>query len=181
MKRPIIIAVALYLSLAIAALLIWPKYKTLNIIKDTIEKQKTEIQNNKDYVDKLGAISAELDGNSEGVSKIDSALPGESSPTDLFNFLQSVASENGLILKEIGMGTSSKLSGNLSDIEEANFSIIVTGTYPAFKNFLSEIERSARLINIENISFVSSSPSTKSPKTGVISFSLEIKTYDFPE
>ena len=179
MKRPIIIAIALYFVLAIGILFVWPKYKDLNLVKKTIETQETEIKNNNDYFDNLKAIDDNLAASPEELSKIDSALPPESSPTDLFNFFQSISSNNGLILKEVSLAGSSRLSGSLSKIEEKDFTIVVVGTYPAFKNFLSEIEKSARLIGIENISF--SSASLAGTKTGAISFTVAVKTYDYPE
>lgn len=179
MKRPIIIAIAFYFILAMAVLLIWPKYQDFSLIKKTIEIQKDEIEKTNDYFDKLKAADAELAANSEGISRIDSALPSESFPTDLFNFFDSMSSDNGLFLKEVKLGNSSNLSGNLSKIKATDSSVVVVGTYPAFKNFLSGIERSVRLISVENVSF--SSVSLNSRETNTIVFTVGVKTYNFSE
>lgn len=179
MNRPIIAAIALYFTLAIGVLLIWPKYKELSLIKKTIEKQETEIKNTNDYFEKLRKIDSDLAAKPEAISKIDSALPGESSPTDLFNFFQSISSNNGLILKEVTLGSTLRPAGILSKTKATDFTVTVVGTYPAFKNFLSETEKSARLINVKNISF--SSASLASKKTGAISFTMTVETYAFSE
>ena len=170
MPRPIIIAISFYLILALGILLISPKYQDLNLAKKTIEEKKDKIQIKEEYFSNLRKISDELERYSESLAKIDSALPPEPFLPDLFNFLQGISSQNGLILKEIRLGTSGQ---RLPKIRETYLSFSVLGFYPSFKNFLSNLEKSARSIEVENIDF------TLSIKEAPTSFDLKIKVYSY--
>ena len=170
MPRPIIIAISFYLTLALVILLILPKYQDLKLAKKDIEEKSGKIEYQKERFLNIKKASEELDKYSESLAKIDSALPAELSSPDLFNFLQKISAQNGLILKDVSLGTSSQ---KLPKIKETHLNFTVFGFYSSFKNFLSSLEKSARLIEIEDIHFVA--PLKEAP----ISFELKIKVYSY--
>jgi Tfp pilus assembly protein PilO len=72
---------------------------------------------------------------------------------ELLNFFQKTASQSGLILEEVSPIEAS--SGEEKDIKTTRVNITLKGYYFDFKNFLLIVEKSARLIEIENIYFSS--------------------------
>ena len=170
MNRPIIIAICILIIFALAFLLISPKYQALKSSWTNIEKKQGELNYLKDYFVELNKTSEDFKAYETEFLKIESAIPLDPSVPSLFNFIQTKASQNGLVLKNVSL-TATNQSVQRSNIKEYHFSIELSGFYPAFKNFLSILEKSGRLIEIERITF--SAPKEKEPT----SFGIGIKVY----
>jgi len=176
-NRTLIITVVFFIAVIIIAILfLWPKYQELKITQKNIEQKKIELQTKEEYLLKLSEIQTELERYQEEFSKINSALPDDPSFPSLFNYLQKTFSETGLILEKIDSFSISS-SQDLLDLKEAVFSIGVAGSYSSFKNFLSVLEKSARLIEVENISFSSSKKEEGVEELFV--FNLKLKVYSY--
>ena len=206
----------IFICCVIIALLAWflvlPKYQTLKSLQLSVERKQSELHYGEEYLADLQTLSNELDQEQENLSKIDSALPAESSFPSLFSFLQKSVSENGLVLDAINFNFPSSTSGSKttgsevagsgtqetseelssetlsSEIKEIHFSLSVSGSYSAFKNFLYCLEKSARFWEPVSFSFSSSSSSSQSQgseieetqtKKSDFSFKLTIKTHTY--
>ena len=177
MKKPIIIAISLYISLALIIGLVLPRYRELRVVKKEIEEANAKIEKRDKYFSQLRELADQLKKYQEEISKIDSAIPSEMSVLNMFNFLSETSSQNGLLLKEVALekSSSSKISSRL---RENYITFNVVGSYPSFKNFLSLLEKSARIIQIENISFSSGSVSTKKGEAPTL-FKVTIKVNSY--
>ena len=91
---------------------------------------------------------------------------------DLINFLAEKSSQNGLILEKVNLDKISSLEKN-SKIQKISLSLSLSGFYPALRNFISILQKSAKLIEIDSIIF------SESKTGGVFSFNLKIKTYSY--
>lgn len=203
MPKNLIVVISLFLSLIIGAFLIWPKYQELALVQAEIERQSSELRNRESYLEDLRSVSSKLEEHKDNFSKIDSALPSEISLPSLFNFIQQKASENGLFLKEIKLAgiqdfsltkelaaktepveeypaqgvsfqPSAVQSAEKTGIKKIVMSCSLTGSYPAFKTFLSAVEKSARFVEVKNISF-----SASKEKETPFSFNLTVETYSY--
>jgi len=185
MPRLTLIIICFFLILLIGFFLIWPKYQDLGDLKLEIEGKETELQYLEEYFSKLNQLSQELKKYEVQLSKIDFALPSDSSLAllSLINFLQKASSQNGLVFKEFSSfsiilpkpptGTPGPVEPEPpSNIKEIRLNFEVAGSYSALKNFLNTLEKSAKLIEIENISF-------SFGEEEIFSFSLRIKTHSY--
>jgi len=184
MSRFIFIAIFFLVISLIGVFLVWPKYQELKNFSEEIKAKETEFGYIENYFQKLNQLSQELEKYETQISKIDFALSSNSSLTllSLVNFLQSASSQNGLIFKELSSfsitspkppaGTPTPESQPLPKIKEISLGFEVSGSYFALKNFLRTIEKSAKLIEVENVSF-------SIEKEGLSPFSLDIKTYSY--
>ena len=164
-------AAAFLIVIAIAVLVLWPMYQGLEIVRSDIERERTEVQVKKEYVLKLDEIKAQLDDRQAEVSRIQTALPASPAVPSLFNYLQRTSSEYGLVLTEISPFAVSS-SKTFTDLKETAFSIKVSGPYPSLKNFISTLEKSARLIEVENM--------TLSPtQDESFNFNLSLKVFSY--
>lgn len=168
MNRPITIAICIFLTLILGVVFINPKYQELRGIRERIRVKKAEIQSKEKYFSDITDVSEQLKEYEAQLSKIDSALPPDVSLPALFNFLQTATSQNGLVLK--GMSPGFTVQGRFG---ETSVSLVVTGSYSSLKSFLSTLEKSARMIETESISF--SSPG----ETGLFTFNLRIKVHSY--
>jgi len=89
-----------------------------------------------------------------------------------YNFIQRASSQSGLVLGAISPFSVSS-SGEPLNVKEIGTGFSLSGSYTAFKNFLSALERSARMIEVESISL--SSP----VKGGLFNFNLSIKMHSY--
>lgn len=172
MSRLGTILINFLIAFLIGYFLILPKYQTLKDLKLTLQEKKAELQYKEEYFSNIKKISEELKKYELELAKIDSAFPPDPSLPSLFNFLEKASSQNGLILKSIGPFQITFSEEKLG-IKEIYLNIVVTGSYPAFKNFLSTLEKTARLIEIENINFAFPEKE-ESP-----AFNLKIKTHSY--
>jgi len=171
--RPILSAILIFITLILGLFLILPKYQDLKSSQIKIKEVQKEIKQWEEYFSNLEKVSQELKNYTEVLSKIDSAIPSEFSLPSLFNFIQKISSQSGLVLKEVGSVTASPISQN-SNIQKNSFTVSLSGSYSSLKNFLSILEKSARFLEVESISF-----SSPTEKEGVSSFSLRIKVHSY--
>jgi len=180
MPRILISFILIGLSVIFGVLFLWPRYQELNNLWAQIKNKELEIQYQNEYYQELNSLSQKLEERQEGLAKIDSALPSKPRLPSLLKFFQKTASENGLILTSAGEFSIKSLpEANLKEIQN---SLNLSGSYPALKNFLRALEKSARLIEVDSISFSASRlPATPGVPEARISeifnFQLKIKTY----
>jgi len=170
---PIITIVSFLIVIVITAVSLWPKFQELKIIQQKVEEKRLELQTKKEYFLKLGETKSRLEAYQEEVSKINSALPDNPSLPSLFNYLQKTSSELGLVLEKINPFTVS-FSQDLPNLQETVFNIEVSGSYSSFRNLLSFLEKSSRLIEVENISF-----SFSEEKKESFVFNLKLKVFSY--
>jgi Tfp pilus assembly protein PilO len=171
MPRIFIIISCIFLTFILGVFLIWPKYQELEALKLKIFQKQLEFQSQEEYLTDLKNASQELEKYQESLSKIDSALPEDASLPALFDFFQKASSQSGLVLGNFGSVTISPKEE--STLKEIRLALSLSGSYSALKDFLSILENSARMVEVENISF--SSPSEKEP----FFFKLGIKVYSY--
>jgi len=167
------ILICLFVLLALGGyFLCWPKYQEFKKKKTELEIKKEEVGSKEVYLSNLETLSEKLLTYSEQISKVNSAFPKDPSSATIFNFFQKTSSENGLFLTEVDMNETQESSGGR--IQEMSFSISVSGSYSAFKNFLSAIYASSRLIQVKSINFSSSEEGKD-----LFDFNLELKTQSY--
>lgn len=174
MNRTITIVICLLLSLALGVFLVWPRYQEFKIKKVDVLKKEAELQNLKEYLSEINLLSQEIEKYSTEISKIETALPSRFSLPSLINYLQKTTFENGLILKSYNLTLAvPNLPEQESGLKEFSLTLDFSGSYSAFRDFLLVLEKSSRLIEVENISF--SSPEKEKP----YDFNLGIKVHSY--
>jgi len=170
MNRTIISIICFIVALGLGIGVVWPKYQDYKVLKLGVEKKKIELSYHQQYFAELKEIDSKLSKYEVALSKIDYALPADFSLPAFFANLQRIASQSGMILNQIGEGPIQKTGA----IQERSFSLSLSGSFSNFKNFLSALEKSAKLIEVENFSFTSLKSAEES-----ISFTVSIKTYSY--
>lgn len=184
MPRLIFIFLCLLIVILIGFFLIWPEYQKFSTLRLEIKARETELGYIEEYFSKLQKLSQELKNYESQLTKLFSSLLPDSSLTaiSLINFIQRASSQNGLILKKTESftitspklpTTSPGVSQPQNKVKEISFGFEVSGSYSAFKNFLNILEKSAKIIEVENVSF------SFAEKEEIPTFKLKIKTYSY--
>lgn len=184
MTRLFIILISLVVILVIGVFLIWPKYQELKVAQLKLVQKQVELENLGQYNLQLEEHFRKLQQYEKELAYIDFALPSDFDFPSLFHFLQKTCSQNGLVLKNIGPSFVPPADASEEEVSNGQApqkktirglatTLELSGSYKAFLNFLSALEKSARLIEVESISF--SSPEGED----IFSFQLLVKAHSY--
>lgn len=151
------------LSVFIFFFLLWPKWQSFSLLKNERILKEKELESLNKYIQTLKTNQEKLKDYEVPLSKIDLALPSDPSFPELFNFIQNTCSLKGILLEDIGSIQKTEKDG----IKEWKIELTFGGNYPAFKEILYSLENSARLIEVEKISF-------SSPQKEVFHFKVDL-------
>ena len=174
-NRSYIIVPALISVLILSFLLVWPKYEDLRTAQANVDEKTIELQRKKEYFEKVEATYDALEDAMGVFPIISRALPEEPTTSSSFYYFQQTAGGTGLLLEKISLEGISE-SSKRPNVKETNISMSLNGRYhPAFKNFISTIERSDRLFEISSISF----KSPMDPEDEYFNFEINLKKHGY--
>ncbi len=163
MNKLIIIVGIVVLALVLGLLLLWPKYQQWQTLRLNIQQREAELQSKQGYYAQVRVASSTLAEYAEPFAKIASALPDDPSLPPLLNFFQSTAAQTGLLLEKVNLGGVTSSPQNPNAPKEVRVTIQLRGSYQSLKDFVATLESSARMIEIEKLSFASSKDVKVSP------------------
>lgn len=182
--RPIIIALVLFSVIIIAFFLVVPEYKTFRSLQADLGKKRAEFNAGYDYYAEVTKTYFNLHSQPENLEKVNDALPENPDLGQVVYFFQKTATGSGLIIKDLYLSKSSSIkSASKNQVKDLVFSVNLIGSYSSLQNFISALEKSARLFEVTSISFDTQAlaatqlPQFQSQQT--FTFSLEIKTHSY--
>jgi Tfp pilus assembly protein PilO len=152
--------------------LTYPAYLRYDSTVKEIEAKKIQFANREDYLKRLNEISSKLSQYQDKLAKIDSALPEETSLPDIYDYFLRIVSESGLTYEDLSVsgvdspGESTNVqfeetiispensifvTQGIREVQEAEITLNVSGSYESFKNLLEIINRSSRLFRIQSM------------------------------
>ena len=155
--------VILLIAAGLGFFLVLPKYNELQETKVKIAEKNVEIENRQDYFAALSQAAIELSQYEANMEKIESAFPTSIDAPALMNFTQMAAMQSGLIVKNIsysggGGSMAAKEGGEEVSVGGSGFKLSdysieteLIGSYSNFKDFLSRLEFSSRLITTSTV------------------------------
>ena len=148
MNRLLITFLCFAVVIGVGMFLVMPEYQEYRGLAVNINDQKADLQYYRDYSAELRKIEAKLESYQETISKIEDFLPTEFSIPLFYANIQNMSSQSGMILTNIQEdGIQEK-----EEIKERFYNLTVVGDFSSFKNFLSDLEKSAKLIEVEHFS-----------------------------
>lgn len=174
----IIIAICSVGGIIFGVNLLLPKFQEFQSQNKVLENKKNELLYKEEYFSKLQNVETQIKEYQAELDKIDVALPNYPSLPSFFDFLQTNTSQSGLVISD--MGNFSVSNSKYSGLKEVSLKLDVSGPYESLKNFLSILEKSSRVIDVESISFkASDAEETKSQPEDIFVFSLSLKVYSY--
>lgn len=184
-NKPVSIVIIFVIALSILFLFALPKYQESLALELELEQKRAQYEGRVDYYVKLVGVVGEIEQQQDALQKIDAALPPDLALAPLVNYLQEKAVASGLVLKSVNF--SNQVSGqevvveNLQEeIKNTVLRIELQGSYSGLKKFLVFLEKSAKLFEVNSISFTSNSEIlTRLRGSEKYDFTLEIQTYTY--
>jgi len=145
---------------------LYPSYTEWQDDLTRLEEVQNKLATRNEYFEGLKDLNEKLSNYEAGLGKIESAIPNHFSAPKLYNYLQQKGAQGGMIVQEISSskvkreqeepstnnnGTTTEESSR-PQIEERMISVKLAGSYPNFKEFIKELEKSARIFSIETVS-----------------------------
>ena len=191
MEKKLLIAIILFgLSFVIGLVFCFPKFQEMRVAQKQLESKEIELEQKKAYFEEIDILSEKLKQYPDELAIIDFSLPDDFSLPFLFDFFEKIISRNGLFLTNISQSQDSQSSFRSSrssakpeiseetepgnKLKESRTSLSLSGSYFAFKNFLYSMEKSARLIEVENASFA-----LPEDKISTLNFNITVKTNSY--
>lgn len=140
-----------------------PQFSKLAKLQAEVADKQDELEQTANYFTNLGNSLSELSSYQEYLTTIEASLPSELSLASLLGFFQRELSKNGLILKSIGQNTTAmqqkaaqeandKVKVKPNSIKESFIDVQIKGSVVSFESFLRALEKSSRMIEVEQIS-----------------------------
>lgn len=194
--KGIITIILLIALVAIVMFLDLPAYNKVGFLRDEIEKYEQFLEEKEELLVKVSQLKQIYESREEEINKVYYVLPSLADIPNLIVQFEALASENGLILGNLGFGkieatkkTSQVIWSTVTGEEETTsqdgyenleISLSLTGSYQSFKSFLRALEYNIRLMDIKSINF--SSIEEEGETMGVIgiqtyTFSVDLEVY----
>ena len=162
-----------------------PNYRGQNLGGDKhsvldLQKEESEYQSSLKNVDDIREkrktmMDRQSQINPDSLANLVKLLPDNIDNIKLVIGLNQIAQSRNLSLKNIKLDTNIKTNPNKLGVDTSKYGTVglsfsVSSSYSNFYNFLTDLEKSLRLIEITDLSVVGND-------TGVYDFSIGIKTY----
>ena len=190
-NKPVATIVIAVINLVLIFLFVIPKYQELKSSAVALHEKQAQYEGKSAYFQKIAVLSESIESRKETLDKIDSALPSHVAFAPLVYFLQRKGAETGLIIKSItfaqGVADASQKpvaqAATNTQVKDVVFSMSIAGNYQGLKNFLASLERSARIFEVQTITFSSSQSNQNLLKlqsqSQIYNFRLEVKTHSY--
>lgn len=171
-NKTITIIVLLAVGLSLIAGLVWPKFQAYRLESLKVETKETELEYQKNYVSRLKEIESQIEEYEQPFSKIESSLSDYFSSPAFFANVQRMAAQSGLVIKSLAE-SSAQVKEDSEELKKRTFSVSVSGNYEDFRSFISSLENSAKIIEVEKFGFSDLSEEESSD------FDLTISTHTY--
>jgi len=193
-KRNIIIIISLVGALVLIFVLVEPLWSSTKLLKQEIERKKAEIAEVEKILARTSEINQEYQGLEGEAEKLSVALPEEEDIPYLLVQFENLASANGLLLETIdfvrasdeqGSGNRQSSEGQVKKISplfpSLSLKVKLSGSYDAFKGYLTSLENHIRAMDAHLISFSAKSgegqETSSAAALGIFEFDLGISVY----
>ena len=159
MNRPFVIIGIVVIVLVILAFWVFPMYQDFQELSVELIEKDAELQNREDYFSEIQSINDRLKIYEEELAKLHAAIPNDSSLPSLYDLVQRLSSESGLVLRQISAIEDTKTVSGIQ-AQTIAVSLNLEGSYDGLKAFLNRVQIAPRLLDVTSVGFVS-------PATGI--------------
>lgn len=160
-----------------------PTYQSIGNLKARADAYDIALSNSRELQAVRDELTAKYNAFSpEDIARVEAMLPDTVDSVQLVIDLDDLAQAHGLVFKNSDFdATAAQGEQSLNDLKLQNkeyrtsdLTFVVEGTYEDFQSFLRDLERSLRLIEIDDLSFSAAPTTTGGNK---FSYTVDIVTY----
>ena len=162
------------IMLATAAFLcfyfVLPSYDQLNQLKTVLSERQNLLDSRTAMINYILKLKEDYNVHKQELEEIAIIIPSQKYIPEIISSLEAMATSNGVGLISINISESTKRE-EIKGVKGLTISVKLTGTYESYMNFLTSLETSRRLIDIEL------SRITPSEKTAILTIDLAGRAY----
>ena len=172
MRPSFIISILLiFVSLGVGFFLDWPAYQEFIELKGYVARGEVSLEEKEETLRNLEELARELDFRRGKLDKIEATFPKDAELPSLYHLIQELGSSSGVLVTSISTSSADTLLREASSVKTIKITVSFSGSYAGFKTFISQINTSARLLNLRNISISSSG------EEGLLRGNVELEAY----
>ncbi len=169
------ILIPYFFAVIIALFISLPLYHDFLNERVILSKEKEELEREDIYVEAIRTAERELVPYVPILEELKRGLPSSSSVPSVIRYLEKTVSDSGLQLDNISSYTTAEMAERPHMRETIIEMAVVGNNYSSLKSFIEELERSIKIIIIENATI---SLTTEDEEIR-FALSLSIKTYSY--
>ncbi len=150
--------------------LLMPAYNSVSARRVALADRQTALITQQEGIRDFNQLKEEAARRSSDIKQFSAIVPATKSPAEIVSMVQTIASQNGLQLLTLAMGTSAVQEKSPFASQAVDMGL--SGGYLAFRSFIESLERNIRVIDIDAID---ASPSTDS--SPIINFRVRAHAY----
>ncbi|OGZ66408.1 MAG: hypothetical protein A3C50_02610 [Candidatus Staskawiczbacteria bacterium RIFCSPHIGHO2_02_FULL_43_16] len=164
MNKPVIITIFLILMVMLTFLFAVPQYNQYRLLQAQVAEKRAQYSGESIYFARISDILSGLESRRDVLDKIQSALPADFSLAPLVDFLQKKADENGIKITAMVFSQMPPVADQSlalaapGQVKDLSFTLDSTGSYQGLKDFLFAMDNSARLFEVDTLSFLTIDP-----------------------
>lgn len=163
---------SLTIALAVGILIIKPQWEGITQQNKQIKAKQEEVDNKKQKINDLKELKENYQKIKDKITTIATALPTSEEQAELLIQLNTMALKNGVYLLQFNAEEVKKTDTKQEDIYITTpVEVQIVGDFQTMKNFVSDIEKNLRILDITSIGI------KKAPQGNIMIVTLKINTY----
>ena len=130
---------------------ILPGYDSINKARELLSARQQRLDERTELIQKVATLKSQYDQNISSINKLDSLIPTNKHQDEIISSIQTIAVQSGLNLVEMNIADTPNLQNLNATYKSGIISMVITGQYDQFFNFLQLLEQSLRLFDVQNI------------------------------
>jgi Tfp pilus assembly protein PilO len=172
--RSIVSIVLILGSIIVGYFVMFPRWTAYTQAKAALSVQQDQQTNLKLAQSQLNSFLAQYKQHTQDAATLNQALPlSQDQLYNVLNDLDTLSKQSGMTIGTLSVVDSAQadqLGASANAIQPVNLDFTTSGTYPAFKNFLTTLESNLRIIDVNSLNLSSSD-------SGNMTFDLKFTTY----
>jgi Tfp pilus assembly protein PilO len=157
LNRTIFGGVLIGLAVLFGIFFLWPKYHELSAMQQRVVNKRTELENRQEYIANLRIAEQKLRRYEPQLRIVRDAIPQHLDLPELFHLIDRLRADAGLILKAISAGETQEAFAG-TQVKATSVTAEFVGSYSSMKRFVSDLRKSARLLELESVLFEAGAP-----------------------
>lgn len=184
-RKNVIILISLISASVLLFVFLDPLWSSIKVLQNEINQKKLALTATEELLVKTQELDREYQSLAEQAQKVSFALPKEKDIPYLLVQFDALAASNGLLLESMSFVQTEQGKGSpyqvldqpeeIPSFSSLSLSVKVSGSYNAFKGYLTNLENSVRSMDVHSIKFAVLKESLAA--LGIFEFDLEITVY----
>ena len=139
--------------IALAGILFWvlvvPAYNYVGALDVALEEREDILNDRSQTIANISSLTQGYAQRAADLQRFSNIVPAQKNSAEIVSTLQALATQNGLILSSIALGSNE--SREKTPYVLLSIDIALSGSYPAFRSFLAGFEQNIRVMDIISI------------------------------